>query len=147
MNINFHSTRINFQVCKRCVVWLTYVWFFKKLPNFFQCSCTDCTFPQAMYEKSIFSAFSPAFAIVTIFGSSYFSNRCVVTSHNGLNLYFVNGYRIRTSHLHQYSTSSLVKFFSFSNWIFSLFPVVGFLYILDMSPLSGMWFANQNKSC
>lgn len=106
-----------------------------------------CTFPQAMYEKSIFSAFSPAFAIVTIFGSSYFSNRCVVTSHNGHNLYFVNGYRIRTALLHQYSISSSVKVFSFSNWIFSLFPVVGCLYILDMSPLSGMWFANQNKSC
>lgn len=105
-------------------------------------------FPPAIYEWFSFSTFLSAFGIIAIFNFSHF-NMYSGISHCGLNVHVSNGLWcwifLHVLICHFYILFSDVFIFiicPLSNWIFKMLCFKSCLYILHLSPLPDMWFAN-----
>ena len=131
------------------MVWLEYVWFYKKLPNCLPKWLYHFAFPPAMNESSCCSISSPAFGIVSVLDLED-SNKCVVVSHCCFNLHFPDGIQCRAyfcmliCHLVIFLDEVSVKVFGpFLNWVvFSSLSFKSSLYILNNSLLSDVSLAN-----
>lgn len=104
---------------------------------------------------SSFSAPLPTFYIVTIYNFSH-SDMCIGISHCSFSLYFSNGWWCGISvmsiyHLFIFCSCLLMSFayFLMRLWGFVLLSFES-LYILEISPLSDMYFSNiffQSVTC